>query len=166
MQIRQLTVDDAAAWYALRLEMLADGPGVFSASLDEARAQGVAYAQARFKPRNQIFGAFVDDALIGAVGLARRHNPKIKHKAFIWGMYVQPAARRWGAGRALIQMAMKYAKHTPGVLVLELSVTSDAPHARALYEELGFVRWGHEPAAMLVDERFVDEHHYSMWLMP
>lgn len=166
MQIRRLTLDDAAAWYALRLEMLAEGPGIFSASLDDARQQGVAYAQERLKPRNYVFGAFVDDALVGAVGLSRLQNAKCQHKAGIWGMYVRPTARRSGTGRALMQALMHQAKHSPGILVLELSVTSEAPHAQALYEDLGFVRWGHEPAAMLVNERFIDEHHYSMWLMP
>lgn len=166
MQIRQLTPQDAPAWYALRLEMLAAGPGVFSASLDDARAQGVAYAHARLVPRNAILGAWIDDALVGAVGLSRVSNAKSRHKAGVWGMYVRPSARRAGVGRALMQAAITHAQHTPGVLLLELCVTSDAPAAQALYEDLGFVRWGHEPAAMLVDERFIDEHHYSMWLAP
>lgn len=167
MQIRRLTLNDAAAWYALRLQMLAEGPGVFSASLADAESQGIAYAQERLQPQNHIFGAFTEGApevLLGAVGVTRSRGLKTRHKACIWGMYVRPDARRCGVGRGLVEIAIVQARQLPGVLLLELCVTSDAPAAQALYEDLGFERWGHEPAAMLVNERLIDEHHYSMWL--
>jgi RimJ/RimL family protein N-acetyltransferase len=54
------------------------------------------------------------------------------------------------------------ARTTPETAALELSVTSDAPVARRLYERLGFVCWGVEAAAMRIDGRLIDEAHYVL----
>lgn len=167
MNIRFLTLDDAAAWYALRLEMLDAGPGIFSASIEDARAAGQAYADERLRDAQgndgRIFGAFADDGtLIGAVGWKRAPGLKTHHKAYVWGMYVRPAGRRQGIGFDLMMRLVDALRMMPDVEVLQLCVTSDAPAARALYERLGFQQWGHERSAMKVGGRFIEEFHYAM----
>lgn len=167
MELRFLTPDDAAVWYGLRLEMLESGPGIFSASLDDARREGLAYARERLgagpDDDGGIIGGFASDGLIaGTVGWKRLANPKMRHKAFVWGLYVRAPYRRSGLGFDLMMRLLSTLRMQTDVEVLQLCVTSDAPAARALYERVGFQQWGHERSAMKLDGRLIDAFHYAM----
>lgn len=166
MNIRSLTVDDAPAWFALRLEMLESGPGIFSASVENAREEGVRHAQERLDlapDDGGVFGAFASTGvLVGAVGWRRSPGPKTRHKAFVWGMYVRPGWRRKGLGFDLMMRLVDTVRVADDIEVLQLCVTSEAAAARALYERLGFQQWGHERSAMKIDGRRIDEFHYAM----
>lgn len=167
MNIRFLTLDDVEAWYALRLEMLDTGPGIFSSSAEAARIDGIAHAETRIGAAQgddgRVLGTFTDDGvLMGAVGWRRDPSPKMRHKATVWGMYVRPAFRRKGAGFAMMMRMLDMLRMTHDVDVLQLAVTSDALAARALYERLGFQQWGHERSAMKIAGRYIDEFHYAM----
>ena len=108
-------------------------------------------------PGNVIVGAF-DPGLVACVGVlhAPRH-PKGAHHAHIWGMYCQPAHRRRGLGRAIMEAAIAHARTLEGVTQLNLGVSVTTPGAQALYESVGFVAWGREPRAMKVDGVYHDE---------
>jgi len=84
---------------------------------------------------------------------------KIAHKAYVWGMYVEPAHRGKGLGRRLLQSAIDFATRIPSITQICISVYSGNPLARALYVSAGFVPYGVEPAAMKIDESSYDEEH-------
>ncbi len=104
-----------------------------------------------------VFGAFDGDQLVGIVGLARETALKIRHKAFVYAMYVAESHRGRGIGRRLMERVMECAATLDGVLRMTISVTAGNAEALGLYESLGFVEFGREPDSMIVDSRFYDE---------
>ena len=108
------------------------------------------------------FGAFEEQELIGTVALEFSAKPKTRHKALVIGMYVAPAARGTGAGRALLAAVVEGAKAKEGVLLLTLSVTEGNEPAINLYRTAGFRAFGVEPMAILTPSGYKGKVH--MWL--
>ena len=105
-----------------------------------------------------MWGAFVDGALAGGIGLMRERRLKNRHKADVVAMYVIPEYARRGIGRALLEHAIAYA-HDAGIEQLTLTVTQGNAAARELYAAAGFVTLGVEPRAIkVVDQYFAKEH--------
>jgi GNAT superfamily N-acetyltransferase len=111
-----------------------------------------------------VFGAYEADQLIGMAGLGREQMQKIRHKAYVWGMYVGPESRGKGLGRRLLEAAIDFAAQAPGITQVCISVYSGNSVARSLYVSAGFVPYGIENAAMQVDGRFLDEEHMIRFL--
>ena len=155
MEIRQLTVGDAAAYRTLRLSALEESPTAFGSSYAEEVDRPVAVVKRRFADEhNHIFGAFTGDGeLVGMVTLRREPYVKMAHKANIYAMYVAPEHRQQGAGRALMEAAIARAEEL-GVRQVNLTVTSTNEAAVALYEACGFERFGLERDAFLIDGVF------------
>ena len=152
--IRRLTPADAATFQALRLGGLQREPTAFGSSFEEECDETLDTVAQRLAPSpdHAVFGAFdAAGTLLGVVGLGREGMRKLRHKGIIWGMVVTPAARRRGLGRALMQAAIAAAHDLPGLLQLNLCVNAHNTAALRLYESLGFVAFGREPGAMLVD---------------
>lgn len=160
MDIRRLGPDDAAKFHALRLRGLLECPAAFTSSHEEEVGLSLEIIAARLapKPDGAVFGCFVTAELAGVIGVQRDPHRKLKHKAFIWGMYVAPAHRRLGVGRALVAAALDHATGPLGVTRVNLGVNSANHAARALYESSGFTTYGIEPGFMLVDGMLHDEH--------
>ena len=85
----------------------------------------------------------------------------MQHKAFIWGIYVDPAHRKQGLGRRLMQTATQHGFETLEVEQLSLGVNANNPGALALYESLGFLRFGLEKNFMRIGETYYDEIHMA-----
>jgi acetyltransferase (GNAT) family protein len=73
-------------------------PQAFGATADEDRlASGRDGETVVAGPgQSAVFGAYENQALVGMAGLARATRAKRRHKAIIWGMYVEPSAREKG----------------------------------------------------------------------
>ena len=164
MHIRRLTPEDAPIFQALRLVALKEAPSAFASSYEEEKDFALALIEARLAARDDrgAFGAFHDDELIGIVVLGRIDQKKVSHKAFIWSMYVAPAARGRGVGRALLDAALALARAVPGVRQVNVGVTADNATAIRLYESAGFRRFGLEPNALLVAGRLHEELHMAL----
>jgi RimJ/RimL family protein N-acetyltransferase len=108
-----------------------------------------------------VIGAFARDALVGVAGLAFESREKAKHKATLFGMYVPAAHRNRGLGRRLVIEALAQAKDRPVTRLVQLTVTDGNAAAEALYAGCGFVRFGVEPFAVAIGNRFVAKVH--MW---
>lgn len=102
--------------------------------------------------------------LAAGAGIMRVPNLKLRHRANIWGVYCVPELRGTGLGRAVMLCAIEQARAWNGVEVIGLSVSARSPGALALYESLGFVRWGLEPDAMRIDGESFDEIFLSLRL--
>ncbi len=157
--VRRLVERDAAEYLALRREALEREPYAFGSSPGHDRFQSVELVQQMLAdPGQAVIGAFAPN-LIGAVGVRRLDRPKLRHKAELWGMYVREEYRRAGFGRRLVEEAIRFAREQDGVRQLHLAVTDSALAAAALYEKLGFVVWGLEPAGLRVDGVDLAEKH-------
>ena len=77
--IRQLTLDDADAFFYLRLKALQESPTSFLGSYEEEKQSGKASIEnllRQNKINNVVFGAFMGDSLIGVVGLFQAQTIK------------------------------------------------------------------------------------------
>ena len=162
--IRRLVASDVQAYVALRGEALDREPFAFGTSPGEDIARSVARARRMLAdPQNAVFGAF-EPSLAGMVGVRRQARKKLHHKAEVWGMYVSEEHRRRGLGRQLMEAAIAYARQLEGVRFLHLAVTERAETAALLYDRLGFVAWGVEPAGLHVNGADVVEKHLVLTL--
>lgn len=164
--IRALQADDAAAFQVLRLQALRAHPEAFLTSPEEqaamplsAVAQGIAPG-----PMQCVWGAWVGDQLVGTMGLQRKAAQKMRHKAEVWGVYVQPAQRGQGIAQALLLTTLAHARTMSGLRQVQLGVASNNHPAIALYQQHGFVRYGIEPQCLHMDGLDYDEDWMALAL--
>jgi RimJ/RimL family protein N-acetyltransferase len=155
MNIRLLKKEDWQSWKSLRLEALKESPESFNNSFEETAI----LPDEEFKghlTKNDIFGAFIDEQLIGSLAYSRLTSLKKNHIGLIWGVYMQPAYRRQGIIKKLLETVVSHASLQ--VLQLYLQVTTTNNAAITLYEKYGFKVCGTEPKALKINEQFYDEY--------
>lgn len=153
--VGRLIADDAAAFREIRLAGLQESPTAFGSTY-AAEKDGTLETFAASIDRNYLVGAWLDGRLVGVTGFYQLTGEKMAHRGNIWGVYVEPAYRGRGIARSLIEAVLKHARTV--VLQVHLSVVADNEAALALYERLGFVRYGLEPRSLRIGSRFYDEH--------
>ncbi|WP_066172390.1 GNAT family N-acetyltransferase [Bacillus marinisedimentorum] len=166
MEIRRLAPNDAEQYWVLRLEALQNNPEAFVATYDEAAARQNAVDQTAERlgaVENDTYGAFIEQELAGVVTLHGERPGKMEHKGHIFAMYVSPAARRKGAGKALISKAINRAKER-GLEQLHLAVIRENKAAKRLYESAGFKTYGVEKHAMKSGNKYWDEELMCLFL--
>ena len=105
------------------------------------------------------FGAFIDDGqLVGILRFSRYASANEKHRAYLAGLYVLPACRGKGFGKALVQRALRRAANTPGIRRVNLTVVTRQESAVRLYLSLGFRVYGTEPETFSYHGEFYDEY--------
>src|SRR4051794_26236922 len=112
MQIRRLLPSDAATFQALRLRALQESPTAFGSSYEEEveRPLSVVATSLDEASGRNVFGALIDQALVGIVAVGREPRLKERHCGFIRAMYVERSARRQGIGKALMTHALQRAR--------------------------------------------------------
>jgi ribosomal protein S18 acetylase RimI-like enzyme len=164
LTVRKLVPDDTETFIRIRREALDQEPSAFVSSPDDDRALDPSFVLEAFSNSSQAtFGAFAPD-LIGIVGIGRESHRKAAHKAHVWGLYVRPAQRRSGVGRSLLIAALGFAGELNGVTHVHLGVAESNTPALRLYESVGFVAWGKEPAALCIGGHPIAEHHMVLEL--
>ena len=162
--VRRLGPDDAMAFMALRRAALLEAPFAFASSPEDDVARSREFVQEALAALDQAtFGAFAE-GLIGIVGIGRQRHLKAAHKCEIWGLYVKPGARSGGVGRALVLEALAFARSLAGVTHVYVGATERAPEAASLYQSVGFITWGVEPAALRLGEVVASESHMALAL--
>ena len=161
LNIRLLTSSDASAFQALRLAGLQECPSAFASSFAEEAVLPLEQVAERLVHRKDsaVFGAWEANHLVGVLGIYRESMLKLAHKANLWGMYVEAAARRSGVGGALVKQALAYAANELSVRQVNLGVNATNVAAVKLYEMLGFKQFGFERDFMLLDGQLQDEIH-------
>ncbi|MEP7159085.1 MAG: GNAT family N-acetyltransferase [Chloroflexota bacterium] len=141
MDVRRIRADEWGLLRELRLKSLLDAPEAFGQRY--ANAAGEPESEWRSTARASASGArrawFIardDDPAETEVGLvqARRRPP---NDCLVFSMWVAPAARRTGVGRALIDAAAVWASSW-GAERIVLWVTGVNESAMRFYERLGF----------------------------
>jgi len=166
LNVRILERGDAGAYQSLRLAGLQECPSAFASSFAEESGLGLDVVAERLSQSADgvVLGAFADADLAGMVGVHREPLAKQAHKANVWGMYVGPAFRQAGIGRALLAEALAYAAGRLHARQVNLGVNSRNVAAVRLYERLGFRQFGYEPAFMLLEGVAHDEIHMVCYL--
>jgi ribosomal protein S18 acetylase RimI-like enzyme len=167
MEIRRPTEQDAEASWRFRLTALETDPWSFGEAAEEFRETKVEECAARLRsggPNSFVFGAFEGAELAGVTGFYREQQLKQRHKGWIWGVFVSPAARGKGVGRALLTRTLEEARALAGVISIRLTVAMSQEPARRLYQVLGFRSLGVEPRALKIGNQYVDEEHMILEL--
>ena len=154
IEIRLLTLADAALYRTIRLEALTAHPEAFSSTFAREQEKPLAWFEERLTV-SDVFGAFIDGELVGVAGFRRQDGPQTMHKADLWGMYVRQSVGRAGVGRRLVDTVIAHAAKQ--VEKLQLSVMSRNEAALRLYKAAGFVEYGREIRAFKQDGRYFDE---------
>ena len=159
MTIERLSPSHTAAYRRLRLRGLRESPTAFGSSYaEEAKFPLKAFvARMERSPTRWVFGAFEGGRLVGVVTLIRESKTKERHKASIFGMYVDRKMRRSGIGRRLLERAVEAARRLPGLKQVRLAVVETNLPALRLYESAGFKIFGREEAALRVAGKFYSE---------
>jgi ribosomal protein S18 acetylase RimI-like enzyme len=164
MHVAILTASDVPRYRSLMLEAYEHAADAFTSTADERAAEPESWWVNRIadpQGMSAAFGAFDGNELVGTVALEFSSKPKTRHKALVIGMYVSPACRGCGAGKALLEAAIRYAEARAGTRVLTLTVTQGNEAAIGLYRAAGFEAFGTEPMAIFTPGGFKGRVH--MW---
>jgi len=155
--LRQLSTADRADFRQLRQTALTvDGDDFMLTAEEEKAIPRLSIEAALEQPGkcNFFLGAFTVDPtrLVGIAGLLTSDFRKTRHSGRITSLFVHPAHRRCGVARRLMERLLVQAGEG-GLRSVRLEVVADNRAAIALYELLGFVPYGREPAAYRMGER-------------
>ncbi len=137
IQILPLLPHQWQLYKKIRLAALAEAPYAFSTTLESALARSDADWQDIIQhfdrdPDRFNYFAFRDGRPCGMAACVRQGD-----QAEMFAVWVDPASRRAGIGRALIEYAIKWAI-SHGLSTLKVGVFDDNLGARALYTAAGF----------------------------
>src|ERR1700716_3027986 len=92
-RLAQENPDDAVLYRDIRLEALKANPEAFGSTFETENAQPLSSFSTTLG-NSTVLGALRDSKLVAIAGFAVQQGQKMAHKGVIWGMYVQPSARR------------------------------------------------------------------------
>jgi len=138
--VREFGPDDWKLFRDIRLRALADAPYAFGSTFDEERAQPELWWRERLARGPDVagFSALETERWIGIarVFVGREEEPSVANLVSMW---VDPAFRGRGVGRALVERVFEWAREH-GATRVDLWVTETNEPAIRLYESCGFVR--------------------------
>lgn len=137
IQIRRLDPSSWITYREVRLAALADSPGAFGTTLEQASRRTDAEWRASLVDRVN-FVAFDAGRPVGLVSGIRGPEPGC---AELISMWVAPAHRRHAVGKQLVREVVAWARGE-GYRTLALTVVDANDGARALYQRLGFAPTG------------------------
>lgn len=165
MQVIRLNPIHAREYRELMLHGYSIASDAFTATVREREQHPLSWWEDRVSDlpdaAQMVFGALVQQRLVGAAGLRHERRPRTRHKATLFGMFVLPNYSGRGVARGLVQAVLDHARSTPGTHVVQLTVAEENQPALRLYESCGFVPFGLEPLANRVEDRFIPQIH--MW---
>jgi ribosomal protein S18 acetylase RimI-like enzyme len=116
-------------------------------------------------PERDLFIGRADGLITGSAQLVRppRNNEAQSHAAVFMHSFVAPYARGHGLAR-LMMLKVEEKARASGFRVLNLDVRETQTAAIALYESLGYVRWGTHPNYARVKGRAIRGFFYTKTL--
>jgi ribosomal protein S18 acetylase RimI-like enzyme len=159
--VRKLDEADLSQFHLLRLEALRLHPEAFGVSFEEERDEGSARMIGAYP--SATFGAFSDGRIVGCAGLLVPTRVKQRHHGNLFSVFVTASWRGRGVSRVLLDEVIGHARAAE-LKHVTLSVTIGNMAARALYRSAGFVSFGVEPDALLIDGVSYDEERMVLRL--
>jgi uncharacterized protein YndB with AHSA1/START domain/GNAT superfamily N-acetyltransferase len=160
--VRRLTAADLAAYRALHRFGIGESPTGFIDVVETDAARPDAEVVAMLM-RGEGWGVFEGERLIGKLVADALPYPSLAPTFWLRAVYVHPDARGTGASGRLIRAAIEDAR-AKGASRMALWVHDANPHARALYERIGFRESGRIPRGISINGELVDDVLMSMAL--
>lgn len=153
--VRQLAAADLAEYRALHRFGIEESPSGFIdvEETDAARPDAEVVAMLM---RGEGWGVFEGERLVGKLVADALPYPSLAPTFWLRAVYVHPDARGTGASERLIHAAIEYARAKGGSR-MALWVHGANPHARALYERIGFRESGRIPRGISINGELVDD---------
>ena len=111
------------------------------------------------RPDSFTLGAFVGTELAGVGSFERdgKNREKLRHKGILFRVYVAPEFRGRGIAGSICREIISRARQLPNMDAITLTVIGGNAAAKRIYESLGFVTYGSEPAAIKWNAEYFDE---------
>jgi ribosomal protein S18 acetylase RimI-like enzyme len=156
IRIKKLIKHDAEHYRNIRLEALSNNPDSFGTMYDEEVIRTTDNFRERIPVDNNnfILGSYMDENLTGIVAFHQESRIKLRHKAYIRSMYVQPEYRKKGIGKLLLNELIKRAKAIQEIEILLLDVITNNLPAKQLYLSFGFQIFGTEKMAYKLNQQY------------
>lgn len=155
-KVRALTKSDLTLFKSIRLEALQKEPEAFASHYDDWTALDDDAWLARLTG-GHAHGAFVNDEIVGLIGLLPEQAMKMCHRGSIVMVYLRSDQRGSGLAVALLDAIIAKARDL-GLTQLELSVSAENPAGIRFYEREGFSIYGRLPNGVIeTDGRSVDD---------
>ncbi len=141
---------------------IADGGGFGWLTPPPRQVQETYWRGVLLVPERTLYLGLLDGVVAGSAQLVRptRQNEAGAASALLTTFFVAPWGRGHGLARALVQ-AVEDAARAEGFEVLNLDVRASQEAALALYESMGFERWGTQPRYAKVRGKWVSGHYYA-----
>lgn len=168
IDVRGILADEGELLREVRLAALANAPSSFLETHEEVLADPLDVWEARAAAGTGEGDALVllaldDGRPVGMAGIAREIGQRRRHRAALWGVWVDPAYRGRGVGRKLVSATLDWARDRD-VRAVYLEVVEGEDPARSLYTHLGFVRREIDPFGAQIDGRDVALEHLVLVL--
>ena len=160
-RVSALSDDDLAALCEAADAAIIDGGGFGWVSPPGRQAMERYFRGVLLVPERELFAARLDGVLVGSAQLVRppRNNEAQAFAAQVMHSFVAPYARGHGVARLLMQRVEEGARAL-GYHVLNLDVRATQEAAIALYDSMGYVRWGEHPHYARVNGATVRGYFY------
>ncbi len=140
--VRRIAADDGSLLRRVRLAAIADSPGAFTSTLEQAEAHDAHHWEAAADlnatgASQATFFAEADDAVVGMVGAYTMAGGMVT----LVGLWSAPGYRDVGVADALLDSLSDWAIRS-GALHLRLWVVDRNEHAKRFYERRGFAVTG------------------------
>jgi GNAT superfamily N-acetyltransferase len=160
VRIRRVGPTDGDTYRDFRLRALEATPRAFTANAADERMLSTTdwFKRVDEPDRSILFGAFFGEGLVGIAGLRFEQERQARHKGTLFGMAVDQSVARQGIGGALVACILQEAKHR-GLQQVVLTYSEGNGAAERLYTRHGFVAFGCEPRAVIVQGQDVAKVH-------
>ena len=155
IQIRRVVSEEWENWKMIRLDSLKQHPESFGSSYEDEAALSDDDFRRRIS-NNTLWGAWLNNQMVGTVGFFVMKGEKVCHRGCMFGMYLQNEARGSGAAGGLVQTLLEYARSH--VAQVHCTVITENEPAIKLYKRHEFKIYGTEPRSLHVNDRYYDEH--------
>ncbi|MCX6391487.1 MAG: GNAT family N-acetyltransferase [Actinobacteria bacterium] len=168
IDVRSIQGDEGELLREVRLAALKSAPAAFLETFEEVAADPAdvwaARAAASTGEGDQlIMVAFDQGRPVGMAGIAREIGQRRRHRATLWGVWLDPAHRGRGVGRQMVSTALDWARELE-VRAVYLEVVENEDPSWSLYGRLGFVRREVDPFGAHFDGHDVALEHLVLVL--
>ncbi len=165
MEICKLTANDWVEYKKLRLDALKQDCEAFGDSYGESIELSDDEWKKEFESSKSFILVARENGQAFAMAAAYQEDgEKMKHVAYVWGVYVEKNYRRKGIGQKLMEALLDELAKNKAIEKVDLNVNTAKLSAVRLYEKLGFEIAGTLHKELKVDGKYYDEYFMEKFL--
>ncbi len=165
--LRNLNENDFDEYYRVRLKALEQYPVAYSSMAEffkECPKEKHLDLLRDSASESQFYlkGMFVENKLIGLIGMKPETRSSVDHKATLWGFYVDPAFQGRGYGKKLLSSFLRDASQDKKLKMVRLIASSECKKALILFKNAGFEEYGLEKKGIKHAGEYFDQQYMQI----